>query len=270
MSPEHKLRLQAAVLGTVLFLLSFYYIGHYALVAWTVLISAACYSEFLAFSGASRNQRLVSAAAGTWLSVWISLRLPGDLTAVYVAVLAVMLRALWRCHRAQPDELPGEVRFAQGRIFGLVYLVVFPAFVPRIHSLAHGDAWLFFLLFSIFLGDTAAYYVGKNFGRRKLSLNISPGKTREGALASWIMSGLVAVVFHHFWLDHLPLWRLLVIALSTSLVAQAGDLLESLLKRGYQVKDSSGLIPGHGGVFDRFDSLMFAAPFFYLMIRIAT
>jgi phosphatidate cytidylyltransferase len=149
-------------------------------------------------------------------------------------------------------------------------MVVFPSFVTRVHALAHGPALLFLLIGVIWLGDIGAYYGGKALGRNKLSPSISPGKTREGAIAALFVCALWAYGWGSFTLAHLPAWKWILIAVLTSMVAQAGDLLESLLKRAYSVKDSGDLIPGHGGVFDRFDSLILAAPFFFLLLRVAT
>ena len=107
-------------------------------------------------------------------------------------------------------------------------------------------------------------------GKRKLSPSISPGKTLEGSFTALVACALLGIAFGYFGLNHVAPWKLAVIAVLSSVVAQAGDLLESLMKRAYQVKDSGNLIPGHGGVFDRFDSLILAAPFFYLLVRIGT
>ncbi|MGZ3686509.1 MAG: phosphatidate cytidylyltransferase, partial [Bdellovibrionota bacterium] len=154
----------------------------------------------------------------------------------------------------------------QGRVFGLLYFCVFLAFVPKIHSLPHGQELFFFLLGIIWIGDTGAYYGGKLLGRNKLSVNISPGKTREGAVAALVFCAVFAVLWGIYALPHLPLVKMIAIALLTSVVAQAGDLIESQMKRAYGVKDSGTLLPGHGGVFDRFDSLILAAPFFYVIV----
>jgi phosphatidate cytidylyltransferase len=267
---EHKQRWVAAVIGVVLLFGVYFLFGHWGLVAITVLLSALAYYEFLTFSGAVRSLRALSAFAGLLLSVWLCLELPGAVMAIYSACLFILLRSLWQAHRSPPEEILPNFTHTQSRVFALVYLIVFPAFVPRLHSLPHGPAWLLFLLCLVWLGDTAAYYGGKTMGRHKLSPSVSPGKTVEGSLTALVACAVLALAFRHYALMHLAPWKLVAIAVLSSVVAQAGDLLESLMKRAYQVKDSGRLIPGHGGVFDRFDSLIFAAPFFYLLVRLAS
>ena len=268
MSLEHRKRWIAALVGSAFLFGTYYFARHYGLIALTIAISALAYNEFLSFSGASKHMRWLSVGAGALLCTWLSLDFPGALTAVYAAALAVLLRGLFRAHRVFSDLILSEFLNTETRIFGLVYLVVFPSFVPKIHALAHGPWLLLFLLILIWLGDVAAYYGGKLLGKHKLSPNISPGKTIEGAAACLIFCAIATALYHRFVLSHLPLYKLELIALLTSVVAQSGDLLESLMKRAYQVKDSGALIPGHGGVFDRFDSLIFAAPFFYMLLAL--
>ncbi|RZA06698.1 MAG: hypothetical protein EOP11_09645 [Proteobacteria bacterium] len=268
MNLEHKKRVIAAIVGVAGLFGMYAAFGHYGLVLLTVSISGLAYHEFLAFSGAGKHLRWVSAAAGLGLSLWLSMQYPYAVEAIYLAALAVLLRGLWRAHRASsPEQVGTEFMHSQGRVFGLIYLIVFPSFVPQIHALARGPQLLLLLLLIIWLGDTAAYYGGKSLGRNKLSLNVSPGKTREGAYVAIAACAILAACFQVWVLPEIPAWKLILIAVLSSVIAQAGDLLESLMKRAYQVKDSGSLIPGHGGVFDRFDSLILTAPFFYFLLR---
>lgn len=141
------------------------------------------------------------------------------------------------------------------------YLALAPAAIFRIHR---WDAWLVFLLAAVvMLGDTAAFYVGRRFGRHKMAPVVSPKKTWEGAAGGWIASMLCGVVYSLTRLDGLDA-RLLVVCAVTAVAGQIGDLAESTFKRGAGVKDSGTLLPGHGGVLDRIDALLFAAPVFHL------
>jgi phosphatidate cytidylyltransferase len=270
MNLEHKKRWISGLIGLALLLGLYFGLGHVGVIAIAVAISVASYWEFLSFSGASGGARWLSLAAGAALSAWLCLQLPGALEAIYLASLAVLLRGLWRVHSSSADQLAGEVSRLQARVFGLTYLVVFPSFVPRVHALPHGPWLLLFMIGIVWLGDIGAYYGGKTMGRHKLSPIISPGKTLEGSAAGLLACGVWAVAYGAWALPHLPLWKLALVAVLSSVVAQAGDLLESLMKRAYSVKDSGGMIPGHGGVFDRFDSLILVAPFFYLLLRLTT
>lgn len=270
MSLEHKKRWISGLIGLALLLGLYFGLGHPGVVLIAVAISVASYYEFLSFSGAAGGAKWLSLAAGAVLSAWLCLQLPGELEAIYLAGLAVLLRGLWRVHASSAEALAGEFQRMQARVFGLTYLVVFPAFVPRVHGLPHGPWLLLFMIGIVWLGDIGAYYGGRSLGRNKLSPVISPGKTLEGSVSGLLACALWAWLYGSRALPHLPVWKLVLIAVLGSVVAQAGDLLESLMKRAYSVKDSGGLIPGHGGVFDRFDSLILVAPFFYLLLRVIT
>jgi phosphatidate cytidylyltransferase len=135
--------------------------------------------------------------------------------------------------------------------------------------------WFFvlFTFFAVWVGDTAAYYVGRSIGKRKFAARVSPKKTWEGAIASVIGAMAIGVAFaayapglERFSLPHWgtlsrPSWWIpALMALVINVAAQLGDLFESLIKRGADVKDSGTLLPGHGGILDRIDALLFAAP----------
>ncbi len=116
-----------------------------------------------------------------------------------------------------------------------------------------------YLLVVVWVGDTAAYYAGRSFGRNKLASRISPGKTWEGTIASLV----VATFAGHFFLVkvfHVPILQSFLVSIAVNVAAQIGDLAESALKRGADVKDSGTLLPGHGGLLDRVDALLFAIP----------
>jgi phosphatidate cytidylyltransferase len=126
---------------------------------------------------------------------------------------------------------------------------------------AHGRAWVFWILLVVMMGDTAAYFVGRRYGVRKLAPELSPGKTVAGAggyLAGAVIAGFTGatLLFERFsWVE------IFMLALMLGILGQLGDLFESWLKRVFEVKDSGQLLPGHGGLLDRLDSLIFPAVF---------
>ena len=127
-----------------------------------------------------------------------------------------------------------------------------------------GRGLVFFLLVTIWLGDTAAYIFGRWFGTHKLSPRISPGKTIEGTIAGLVFGALGGLgVWSFFLKDIVSLPHALVLGILLGIVGQLGDLSESVIKRSADVKDSGHLIPGHGGLLDRCDSLIFSAPVLY-------
>jgi len=130
-----------------------------------------------------------------------------------------------------------------------------------------GPFYIYFLFAVIFLGDSGAYFFGKLWGRRKMVPLASPRKTWEGSFGGILFAVLGALLARQVLLRSVPLWKALVSGMLIHAVAQLSDPLESLFKRGVGVKDSSKVLPGHGGVLDRIDSLILGAPFFYYLIK---
>ena len=138
-------------------------------------------------------------------------------------------------------------------------------------SVRHLQSGVFFvliILLAIWSTDTGAFFVGRAFGGRKLMPEVSPKKTVSGALGGLILAVIVTMVAGSLFVHFSPsrLWRYALLGLVVSIAGQLGDLIESALKRHYAVKDSGWILPGHGGVLDRFDSLLLAAPIAYHLI----
>jgi phosphatidate cytidylyltransferase len=163
----------------------------------------------------------------------------------------------------------------------LVYIAYPLTILPQILNEENGTALLLFLFVCVWSGDIAALYVGKRFGRRKFAPRLSPNKTWEGAFASVIASCLfgMCLILLGDWFTQQnssftrlhttePWWVFLILAAVLNAAAQFGDLLESALKRGAGVKDSGSMLPGHGGILDRIDALLVAAPVLWFVIVI--
>jgi phosphatidate cytidylyltransferase len=129
-----------------------------------------------------------------------------------------------------------------------------------------GRVAVLLLLAVIVVSDSAQYYCGRTFGKRPLAPSISPKKTVEGAIGGFIFGTLAMAAAGH-WVFASPFWILALLGATIAVLGMVGDLFESLLKRSAGVKDSSNLIPGHGGVLDRIDSWLFAAPVYYVFVR---
>jgi len=150
-------------------------------------------------------------------------------------------------------------------VFGGLYLGLPVAALAELQS---RSPWLVLLLWAIvWIGDSAAFYVGTAFGRRRLAPVVSPNKSWEGALAA-LAIGAVSACVYSLWRDGAVDGALIGLALLTSVAAQLGDLVESVIKRGAGVKDSGTLLPGHGGFLDRFDALAFAAPVWWFALEL--
>ena len=150
-------------------------------------------------------------------------------------------------------------------VFAQLYIPFLLSHVLLLLQVPTGRRWIFFLFFVIFAGDTGAYYVGHRWGRHKLWPAVSPKKTVEGAIGGLLSSLAVALLVGKLLLSlgEFGTTFLLSLGLVIALAGQIGDLMESMLKRVSHVKDASSILPGHGGLLDRLDSLIFAFPLTY-------
>ncbi len=153
------------------------------------------------------------------------------------------------------------------QLFALCYLPLFLPFFVLLRSRPQGIHWIFFVLAVNYAGDTAAYYLGRTWGRNKLAPAVSPKKTREGSIGGLAANGLVAWIFQWTLFQSVSAGEMILLGLTVGVLSQFGDLLESMIKRASGVKDSGILFPGHGGFLDRVDSLLLPAPVVYFYLR---
>ncbi len=149
---------------------------------------------------------------------------------------------------------------------GVVYVGFLGAYLVLLRDLDDDGGWVFVAVFATFVADTAAYFVGRALGKHQIAPAVSPGKTAEGAIVG-LVAGFVAV-FLLVWITGVDVDELKLVPLALLLpsVAIVGDLGESLIKRGAGVKDTSDLVPGHGGFLDRLDSILFTTPLVYYYV----
>lgn len=160
-------------------------------------------------------------------------------------------------------------------LLGILYIAFFLGFLILIRELPHqlnldyheGGKWVILIFLSIWICDTAAYILGARFGKHKLFERVSPNKTIEGTIFGFVFSLLTAYLCYLIFLKEIGLIHALMIGAICGSIGQVSDLIESLFKRDARVKDSSNLLPGHGGILDRFDSEILVAPVVYLFIR---
>lgn len=154
-----------------------------------------------------------------------------------------------------------------GTFLGTLYVGLLSYFY-LLHNLSHGWTWLIFTLAGTWAGDTMAYLTGKTLGRKRLAPAVSPRKTLEGALGGIFGSVVSAYIFALVYPSFISLPQILLLGFLVGIAAELGDLVESAFKRQAALKDAGNLIPGHGGVLDRFDSMIFTAPLVYYYVRL--
>jgi len=199
-------------------------------------------------------------------------------TAAFVATIATFVFLVIGMRRA---DLSTGFPAAMTSAFAFAYVALPLGCLVQIREQASGAFLLLYLLLLVWAGDIFAYFVGRPLGRHLMSPRISPKKTWEGATASMIASVGVGMLLYNyalpistalfnahliekkdglFALEKAPLWPIILLSAVLNIAAQLGDLVESLIKRGANIKDSGTILPGHGGMLDRVDALLFAAP----------
>ena len=182
-------------------------------------------------------------------------------------------------------DLKAAYPAAAASVFAFVYIAVPLVMLAQLRQQVAGAFWLLYLLLVVWAGDIFAYFIGRSLGRHLMAPRISPKKTWEGAAASLAASLAVGIVLFTyalpissflfrigligrrdglFGLEKPDLWPIVLLTVALNIAAQLGDLVESLIKRGAGAKDSGTILPGHGGMFDRIDALLFAAPVLWL------
>jgi len=183
---------------------------------------------------------------------------------VAFSVLIVLFLVLSLLSHQSFAELEGLVEYQAKAVLGFVYLGLLPSYAYRLLDLNNGMMWFLTLLAVVFTGDVGAYLVGITLGKHKINPRLSPKKTWEGSIGGLAGSLVAGFVCSHF-LPQIQLNAILVMAVCAGFVAQFGDFFESLIKRVADVKDSGSLMPGHGGILDRIDGVLFASPVLMLV-----
>jgi phosphatidate cytidylyltransferase len=219
------------------------------LLAWRELVSMLRLKGYLPFAGLG--------AVLLALFILLPYLQPPALFAgvLTVALMASLIYALYQAHPAPATDW--ALTFG-----GAAYLGLLLGHFPLLRNLPNGFWWLGVAILATWINDTAAYFIGSRLGRHKLFVRISPKKTWEGFFGGLVVTALLGVWPFANWLRISPLLGALL-GIMIAIVATYGDLAESLWKRQSGIKDSGRLIPGHGGMFDRVDSLLFIVPTVY-------
>jgi len=246
-------RVLTACIGIPVVIAVTLYSPHWLFALIVALVAGLCFRELMTFGESRMGSR-----PGAWTAMAgaaVTASFVGDATWVLTILTASFLFCLtvMTFEGSLASMLPNASLVAMGMVYCCVllgFIVWLPAHVVLV------------LMGTIWAGDAAAYYGGRALGRHKLAPTISPNKTVEGAIAG-LAGSILAGVGLGTWLLMIPIPILAAASIAAAVAGQIGDLAESALKRSSDVKDSSSLLPGHGGMLDRLDGLLFAAPVFY-------
>lgn len=267
-SSNTKTRVMVSLIA-IPFLLAATYFGSYLFLA---LITAISLISFYEFNNLSKNK---NSKANLFLSFLIIITF--QLNAFFkwnyfelIIISSVVVLLLFELFRNN-----GSAILNLGvSLLGIFYTGYLTSMLINIREIFEYGTMFYiqggYIIISIFatiwVCDSAAYFGGNAFGKHRLFLRVSPKKSWEGAFFGFIFSVLTMIAAHYILLDFIPLIETIILGIIIGIFGQIGDLVESLLKRDAGIKDSSALIPGHGGILDRFDSVIFTAPFVYLYL----
>lgn len=234
-----------------------------------LLVVLACY-EYGTLARASRLPvpLVLSTLAAAAACASFSRALPGMTTLPLDLALLTAMVAIGAVSLARWSGGGDAIASVSAALTPILYLGLPLGAMIAIRESRGPDA-LFLLMLTVIVSDSSQYFVGRAIGRTPLAPRVSPKKTVEGAVGGFVFGTLLLVVVGAWWLPAVPPSMRVVLGLVVVAMGIAGDLFESMLKRSAGVKDSSSLIPGHGGVLDRIDALLFAAPIYYVVLRYA-
>ncbi|GAB3825800.1 phosphatidate cytidylyltransferase [Pontibacter rugosus] len=261
-------RIIVGVLGAVVFVGGIYYgeWTYFLLFLGLTLLGIHEFYTLVGVQGMRPNKPLGLLVGGVlFASVFLVQKQIMPYELLYLSLPLLFLVFIVEMYRKKPQPFT-NVAFT---IMGVVY-VAGPFALLHLLGYLHGEySWqpILGLMLLIWAADTGAYIAGKNFGKHKLFERISPGKTWEGWIGGTVLAILVGYVMSQFFID-LEVYQWVGMAVLVAVFGVLGDLAESMLKRSLGVKDSGTLLPGHGGILDRFDSLLMAIPFIVAFLEI--
>lgn len=260
--------MRRVVSGAVLVVIAvsaIWFLGTWPLLALAELIVVLAVIEYERMAAALDILPARAVALAAAMASCAAVAVPGRPVGV-VLMAALVAVGAWSVGSGRPG--PKGLCDAASALLPAVYLGLPLGALVAIHELAGREA-LLLLVLTVMISDTGQYYTGRALGRRPLAPTISPGKTIEGAIGGFVAGGLCLTLVGAVWLPAVPTGIRALAGVAIVAAGIVGDLFESRLKRAAGLKDSSTLIPGHGGILDRIDALLFAAPVFYIFLRYA-
>jgi len=260
-----KTRVLTAIIG-IPFLILFLLIDPIWLASLAAIASIIGINEFYKACGVSNKKGIsivgyITGAAlcfGAWFSKEIYMII------IILTLLALFYQMLVNHKNVNVDDISKI-------IFGIIYISFFLSNVIYIRVMDNGQYYIWITFLGAFITDSCAYFVGCAIGKHKLCPEISPKKTIEGAIGGVVGTGIVFIVFslivNHFFATDFNLIKTFLLGIIVAIISQMGDLSASIIKRKYGIKDFGNLLPGHGGILDRCDSLIMVAPVMYMYLQ---
>jgi phosphatidate cytidylyltransferase len=237
--------------------------------AAAILGGVMCWELSNVFYSLSDRKEKTTAVVGTsWLVIFVNMLFPRSM--LECAILSFMAFFMYYLATAErhPQNLRKHFDEFVFTVFAIMYVMVFITFLPMVRDGPNGIRWLILFLLCVWSGDTGAYFVGRRYGKTKLYPLISPGKSVEGSCGGLLSTMAIALIFKFTIFTGLTVFGALSTEIVVGISSQIGDLCESFFKRSYGIKDSSQILPGHGGFLDRFDGVLFSLPVMYFCVKV--
>lgn len=269
-------RILTAVVALPILLYTVWSQSPYFFVALTTIAIVLALGEF--YSLAAKTGVKPQAVSGYAAALVVIASFVFEEPALIVAALVALSIGSLGAAILQPDEMKKALAGVSTTVFGVIYVALLAGCLVGVRMIAdaaprtpvpHLASKLLTMFFAIvMMTDTGAYYTGRSIGRHKLAPRVSPGKTIEGAIGGFVMAVVTGFLCKLVFFPEIPTLHALAMGAVLGAIGQIGDLAESLLKRASNVKDSGNLLPGHGGMLDRIDSMLFCAPALYYYSRL--
>ncbi len=271
MNSELKSRIKTAAIGALAILLLIIFGGRIGIFLMAAVLSIAMVREFSfwIYGLADESEKRMVLLGTTWLVAFVNIWIPrAEYELLILGFFGMFGYFLFTAKRHDGEKLERHYRELAFSLFGLIYLAFLPLYLILIRDSSGGIRWTILFLLIVWLSDTGAYFGGKKFGKTKLYPFISPKKTREGALSGLGAALLVTILYKLIIFRELSWVGVFVIPTLVGTASIVGDLCESFVKRAFDAKDSGSILPGHGGMMDRFDGVVFSLPLMYACVRI--
>lgn len=269
MAFENGLKRSLVALVAIPLVLATCYLGGYFFFTFVLGVATLAFYEFIAIGKAKRAFPSLLAGYLSIIAIFINTYHPFIETGNLFMFIIILILSIELFRNKESAILNSAVT-----LLGIFYTGYLTSFLVKIRELynysdfvyMNGGYFIIALLVGIWFCDSAAYFFGSAFGKHKLFPRVSPKKSWEGALAGFVFTIVALALSKVLFLEFLTWENVFVLGGIIGIAGQVGDLIESLIKRDAKIKDSSALIPGHGGVLDRFDSIIFSAPLVYFYI----